>query len=165
MMHNYVILSLLVLTLAMPFLVSCEKAPKDTTAEDSQAMNAINKQFADNFNSGNISAVAALFAEEAKLLPPNSPIIVGREGIQAFYQGGFDAGVVDARITMTVLNVLGDEAYQVGTYTNRILPEEGEAIVDSGKYVTILKREKGIWKINVGIFNSSLPLPVPEEEE
>jgi len=122
-----------------------------------------NKQFADNFNSGNIAAVAALFAEEAKLLPPNSPMIVGREDIQAFYQGGFDAGVVDAQITMTDLNVLGDEAYQVGNYTNRILPEEGEAISDSGKYVTILKRDKGTWKINVGIFNTSLPLPVPEE--
>ena len=164
MIHNHPILSLLVLTLAVTFLVSCEKAPKDTTAEDSRAIKAASKQYIDNFNSGNSAAVAALYAEEAKILPPNSPMIVGREGIQAFYQGGFDAGVVDARITMTVLNVLGDEAYQIGTYTNRILPEEGEAIVDSGKYVTILKRVNGSWKINVGIFNTNLPLPVPEEE-
>ena len=165
MIHKHPILRLLVIILAVPFLVSCTTAPPpDTTAEDLQTIKATSEQYAEAFNRGDAAAFAALFTEGAKLLPPNSPMIVGREGIQAFYQGGFDAGVVDARITMTVLNVLGDEAYQIGTYTNRILPEEGEAIVDSGKYVTILKRVNGSWKINVGIFNTNLPLPVPEEE-
>jgi len=51
MMHNHPILSLLALTLAVPFLVSCERAQKDTTAEDTQAIKAVNKQFADNFSS------------------------------------------------------------------------------------------------------------------
>ncbi len=41
-------------------------------------------------------------------------------------------------------------------------PEEGEAISDSGKFVTIWKRENGSWKVDVDIFNSSLPLPAPE---
>ena len=90
-------------------------------------------------------------------------MIVGRDGIQAFYQGAFDAGVEDAQITLTDLKVLGDEAYEIGNYTNRILPEEGAAIVDSGKYVVILKRENGSWKMDVGIFNTNLPLPAPEK--
>jgi len=61
------------------------------------------------------------------------------------------------------LSVNGDMAYVVGKYTLTIQSEEGEAIGVSGKYVWILKRENVTWKINVGIFNNSPPLPAPEE--
>ena len=44
MNHNHPILSLLVLTFAIPFLVSCGKAAKDTTAEDNQAIKAASRQ-------------------------------------------------------------------------------------------------------------------------
>ncbi|MCH8289164.1 MAG: hypothetical protein IID12_08680, partial [Candidatus Marinimicrobia bacterium] len=40
--------------------------------------------------------------------------------------------------------------------------EEGEAISDNGKFVDLWKRENGTWKIDVNIFNSSVPLPAPE---
>ena len=165
MIHNHPILSLLVVMLAMPFLVSCEKAPKDTTAENREAINAINKRFADNFNSGNIAGVAALFTKEAKLLPPKRSMIVGKEGIQAFNQAGIDAGVGDLRFTVIDLSVNGDMAYVVGKQTVTIQPEEGEAISENNKYVWILKREKGSWKIDIAIWNHSVPLPVPEKEE
>ena len=164
MIHNHPILSLLVLTLAVPFLVSCTTAPPpDTTAEDSQAINAVRKQFTDAFNQGDAAAVAALYTEEANLLPPNSPMIVDRKGIQAFWQNGIDAGGRDLQLTVIELSVNGDMAYEVGKYTLTIQPEEGEAISDNGKYLVIWKRENGSWKVDVAIFNSSLPLPAPEE--
>ncbi len=163
MIQNRPILSLLVLTLALPFLVSCERVAKDSSAEDIQAIKAVRKQFTDAFNRGDAAAVAALFTEEAKRLPQNRPMIVGREGIQASFQAGHDAGVGDLQATVIELSVSGDMAYVVGKYTLTIQPEEGEAISVSGKYVWIFKRENGSWKINVGIFNNSPPLPAPEE--
>ena len=163
MIHNHPILSLIVIMLAVPFLVSCAPAPPDTTAEDSQAINAISKQWVDAFNRGDAAAVVALYTEEAKLLPPNSPMIVGRESIQASFQADFDAGEYDLQLTVIDLHVNGDMAHEVGKYTLTIQPEEGEAISDSGKYVWIWKRVNGSWKVDVLIWNSSLPLPVPEE--
>ena len=165
MKHNHPIFYLLVLTLTVPFLLSCTTAPPpDTTTEDLQAIKAVSQQFADNFNSGNIAALAALYAEEAKLLPPNSPSIVGKESIQAFFQASYDAGVGDLQITVIELSVSEDMAHKVGKYTLTIQPEEGEAISDSGKYVWIWKRVNGSWKVDVLIWNSSLPLPTAEEE-
>ena len=165
MIHNHPILYLLVLTLAVPFLVSCTTAPPpDTTAEDSQAIRAATKQFVDAINRGDAAAVAAHYTEEAKRLPPNRQMIVGRESIQAHYQGIFDAGVSDLQLTVIDLHVNGDMAHVVGKYTVTIQPDEGEAISDNGKYVDIWKRENGSWKLDVVIFNSSIPLPVPEEE-
>ena len=164
MIHNHPILYLLVLMLAVPFLVSCTTAPPpDTTAEDSQAIRAATKQFVDAINRGDAAAVAAHYTEEAKRLPPNRQMIVGRESIQAHYQGIFDAGVSDLQLTVIDLHVNGDMAHVVGKYTVTIQPDEGEAISDNGKYVDIWKRENGSWKLDVVIFNSSIPLPVPEE--
>jgi len=165
MRHKYPSLSLLVIMLAVPFLVSCTTAPPpDTTAEDIKAIKAANERWVDAINQGDAAAVAALYTEEAKLLPPNRQMIVGREGIQAHYQGIFDAGGRDLQLTVIELSVNGDMAHEVGKYTLTIQPEEGEAISDNGKYLVIWKRENGSWKVDVAIFNSSLPLPVPEEE-
>ena len=163
MRHNHPTLSLLVLMLAVPFLVSCTTAPPpDTTAEDSQAIRAASKQWEDNFDSGDLAAFAAHYTVEAKVLPPNSPIIVGRESIQEFFQGFYDAGGRDLQLTVIDLHVNGDMAHVVGKYTVTIQPDEGEAISDNGKYVEIWKRENGTWKMNTATWNTSLPLPVPE---
>ena len=152
MKHNHPILSLLVIMLVVPFLVSCEKAPQDTTAEDRQAVKAVSKQWVDNYNSGNLAALVALYTEEAKLLEPNSQMIVGRESIQAIYQGFIDAGDRDLQHTTIDLQVSGDMAYVVGKSTT------------GNKYVEIWRLEDGTWKMDVDIWNSSVPLPVPEEE-
>ena len=166
MIHNHPIHYLLVLMLAVPFLVSCTTAPPpDTTAEDSQAIRAATKQFVDAINRGDAAAVAAHYTEEAKRLPPNRQMIVGRESIQAHYQGIFDAGVSDLQTTVIDLHVSGDMAHDVGKYSLTIQPEEGETFSVSGKFVTIWKRENGSWKIDVDIWNSSVPLPIAEEEE
>ena len=164
MLHNHPIIYLIVLTLAVPFLFSCTTAPPpDTTAEDSQAIRAASKQWEDNFDSGDLAAFTTHFTEEAKRLPQNRPMIVGRESIQASFQTGFDAGVGDLQDTVIELSVSGDMAYVLGKYTLTIQPEEGEAISVIGKYVTIWNRENGSWKYDVDIWNSSVPLPVPEE--
>jgi len=53
---------------------------------------------------------------------------------------------------------------QITKYTLTIQPEEGDAISDNGKYVEIWKRENGSWKMDVDIWNSSVPLPTAEVE-
>ena len=165
MIHNHPILSLLVLTLAVTFLVSCTKAPApDTSAEDSRAVEAASAQWVDAFNQGDTAALAALYTEEARLLPPNSQMIVGREGMQAFFQGSFDAGEADVQLTVIELSVSGDMAHVVGEFTFTLQPEEGEAISDNGKYLEIWKRVNGSWMMDVDIWNTSVPLPAPEEE-
>ena len=166
MIHNRPILYLLVIMLAVPCMLSCSTAPPPgTSAEDLQAIKAASEQVINANNQGDAAAVAALYTEEAKRLPPNSQMIVGRESIQASVQAAFDAGAGDLRITMIELSVSGDMAHEVGKFTLTIQPEEGEAISESGKYVTIWKRVNGNWKIDVLIWNSSVPLPVPDEDE
>ena len=166
MIHNHRILSLFVIMLAVPFLVSCTTAaPPDTTAEDSQAIKAAGAQWVDTFNRGDAAALASLYTEEATLLEPNSPLVVGRENIQAIFQGFFDTSAMELQLTLIELSVNGDMAHVVGKYALTIMPEEGDAISDNGKYVELWKRENGSWKMDVDIWNSSVPLPTAQEEE
>ena len=165
MIHNHPIISLLALMLAVPFLVSCTTAPPpDTSAADGEAIKAVSKQWVDAFNRGDAAAIAAIYTEDAKRFPPNSPMIVGRESIQAWIQVGLDAGIGNLQATMIELSINGDMAYEIGEYTLTIEPEEGEATGDSGNYVEIWKRVNGSWKISTDIFNISVPIPTAEEE-
>jgi ketosteroid isomerase-like protein len=42
-------------------------------------------------------------------------------------------------------------------------PEGGQAMIDKGKYLVVMKRQvDGSWKVAVDIWNSDLPQPVPK---
>jgi len=168
MIHSRPILYLLVIMLAVPFIVSCTTAPPppplDTSAEDSRAIETASAQWVDAFNKGDVAAFAALYTQEAKLLQPNIPMIVGRENIHANFQGFFEHGSRDIQLSVIELFANGDMAHKVGTYTLTIQPEEGESISDNGKYVEIWKRVNGTWMLDVDIWNTSVPFPVAEEE-
>ncbi len=157
MKYHRVALATFILTLPVLLFVSCERAPEDT-AEVRQAIEALNKQWEDAFNRGDAAAIAALYTEEARVLPPNGPTLFGKEAIQNFYQSGIDACGCDLQLTTLEVGVARDLAYEIGEYAS-IRPEEGEAMRDQGKYVYIWKRENGRWKLDVDIFNSSMPLP------
>ena len=51
----------------------------------------------------------------------------------------------------------GDMASEIGKYTLTIQPPGGETVTDRGKYLVVWKQEEGAWKIDIDIWNSSLP--------
>lgn len=123
-------------------------------------------KFVENFGKGDAAALARLYTEDAKLLPPGSPVIEGRAGIEEFWNGLLALG--PGELTLTVIESFGDGTvgYAVGKYTLKVEPEEGDPIEDEGKYVEILKRgPTGGWEIAVDIFNTSLAPAAAEEPE
>ena len=99
-------------------------------------------------------AASTLNTEQGQLLPPNADFMIGRQGIQAFWQGAMDAGIASAKIE--VLEVEGhlDTAIEVSKYT--LHAESGEEL-DAGKFIVIWKHVEGEWKLHRDIFNSSKP--------
>jgi ketosteroid isomerase-like protein len=67
-------------------------------------------------------------------------------------------------IKPTDTRVVGDVAYDVGTYSQSLMPMKGsgKTIDDKGKYVVLLKKDaSGGWAIAYAIYNSDMPLPPP----
>jgi uncharacterized protein (TIGR02246 family) len=127
-----------------------------TSTEVREAISAGNKRFMETFERGDAAGMATLYTENGQLLPPNTDIVSGRQGIQAFWQGAIDMGIKAMKLETTELEEHGDTAIAVGKYT---LSGEGDQVIDSGKYVVILKQEGGQWRLHRDIWNSSMPAP------
>ena len=123
-----------------------------------QAIEGTNGQFLDALGRGDAAGCAAAYAENGRVFPAGSPMVIGRRAIQTFWQGAIDAGAKAATLTILELEELGDTAIEIGTYTLDVRPPSGPPAKDEGKYVVIWKRQSdGTWKLAVDIFNTSLP--------
>ena len=117
-----------------------------------------NLKFGEAIRQGDATALADLYTEDATLLPPDSDMIKGRQGIETFWNGGLQIGIKDAILTTVDLSGSGDLAYEIGKFTLTIQPEEQEPIEQKGKYVVVWKQTAdGSWKLHVDIWNSSMP--------
>lgn len=153
----HALLFLLALSLA---LLSCAQPEKMDVAAVRKAIEAGNAKWVEAFNRGDAAGVAALYTDDATLLPPNSEMVQGKQGIQDFWNGGIQMGLKDAALTTVDVGGSGDTAYEIGKYTLKIQPAGQEGMTDSGKYLVVWKRQAdGTWKLHVDIWNSSMPMP------
>ncbi len=121
-----------------------------------------NLKFGEAIRQGDAAALAALYTEDATILPPNSDMIQGMAGIMEFWNSVIQMGVTDA--ALTTVDVMGADglAYEVGNYAMTIQPEGQEPVEDMGKYVVVWKLQAdGSWKMHVDIWNTSMPPPPP----
>jgi uncharacterized protein (TIGR02246 family) len=99
--------------------------------------------------------VAAFYAQNAVMMPPDQPIVKGRKQIQTFFQGLIDHGLSRLQIKTTNIEGAGEFAYGRGTYTLEITPPDGPPVHDSGKYVVVYRRQRDrSWRAIVDIYNS-----------
>jgi hypothetical protein len=76
-----------------------ESVPVMDLAQVRQAIEETNVKFGEAVRLGDAAAIAGLYSEDARLLPPNSEMIEGREGIETFWGGGLQMGIKDAILT------------------------------------------------------------------
>jgi uncharacterized protein (TIGR02246 family) len=99
------------------------------------------KGFEDAAKAKNAAGMAAFYADDATLLPPGSPMIKGRAGIQAFWQSFLAAGAAEPVLHTVSVESSGDLAYEIGTY-DAIVPKAGGGTErSSGKYLVVWKRQ------------------------
>jgi len=123
------------------------------------AVKAIADSYVKASLAGDAKAIAALYADDATEMPPNQPSIKGRAAIEQYYTKTM-TGV--KLTTFTIAHVesraSGDVAYDVGTYQQSLTPPGATTPVkESGKYVVLLKRTGGAWKVTHAIYNSDQP--------
>lgn len=122
-----------------------------------QALERIDRRWEQAANRGDAAGVAALYTDNAYLLPPNAEIAQGTDEIRRVLQAYIDLGLGNVRFTRVHVNVSGDLAYEVGRYSLEIAPQ-GQRITDNGKYIIVAERQPdGGWKLVADIFNSSEP--------
>jgi uncharacterized protein (TIGR02246 family) len=139
-------------------LAGCSRAAPATS--DRKAVEATVSRYVEATNHGDAKALAALYDDDAVLLPPDHQPIRGRDAIGEFWRQGTDEGL---QVTTLRLDVGGGIGYIVGQYT---LPETDEEPADSGKTVMCLRRQRdGSWKVTADIWNSSVSDDSTDDED
>ena len=121
--------------------------------EARQAIEAMNAEFIDAYNRGDVAATAAGYAEHCAVLAPNQPTVLGRQAIETLFKGMIEE--IGGTVSFEIVEVVeaGDLAYQWTTYSL-----EGGKESDAGQLVEIFNRQAdGSWKIRLSIFNSDNP--------
>jgi len=150
--QNFILNSILLS--ALLFLFSCTQ-PQVDNSRIREAIVSANQKFMENVKSGNSEGLASLYTEDGQLFPSNSDIVMGKQAIQDFWQGGFDMGIKSATLKTIEVEGMGNVAYEVGKYT---LFADGNQMIDTGKYIVIWKKEAGQWKLHRDIWNTSMPV-------
>jgi ketosteroid isomerase-like protein len=108
------------------------------------------------FNASDAVALAALYSETAILMPPNEPMVSGRNEIQAW----FERALVRLRIVriVPIESTAGSgHAFQIGTFTTPVSSGDERSTLP-GKYVLLLTNHNGEWKIQNDIWNLDQPI-------
>ena len=121
-------------------------------------VNAVAQAFHDGVANRDVAALADLYHEDARFLPPDMEPAEGREAIQAAMQTLLDMGASTLDVEPLDVREAGNYTIEYGRYTLGI-EAEGTEMTVIGKYVVVHETRDGTTKIVFDIFNSNAPVP------
>jgi len=135
-----------------------EPAPAATTSTeaDDEALRELSRQGVAEFNAGNLDGLMALYADDAVHMPPNNPIIIGKDSLRSGFEEFLAANTSELSSTVEDIGVSGDWAFLRLSYTQSITPKDGgDTTQEVGKWVLILERQADdSWRITTDIWNA-----------
>lgn len=140
-------------------LAACAPAGNTVTEADLAEVRAHRVAFAEAMRTGDHDALAAIYAEEAVILPNNEPMIRGRMAYRETLNNAPD--IADFVMSGEELTPLGGDAVLVTGHYNITMLERGAelALQGQGKYLEVWVRQGEEWKLGWDIWNTNLPMP------
>ncbi len=124
------------------------------TASDSSLIHEASRQFSAAYMRGDAAAMTGLYTSDATIFPERSVALSGHEAIRKYWTLPPGRRVTHHSATPTRIVVDGGHAFDYGVY--EISGErDGKAWGPvRGKYVIVWRREKGMWRMELDIWNS-----------
>lgn len=128
------------------------------TAADSTAIRRQAERWVEAARQEDADALAALYTEDAIMLPPGAPPITGRDRIRSLFARQFARSEGTYEFQTYELVVTGDWAYRRGSYVATVDPAQGDAVRLEDKFIDIWRRSPdGEWRIARDIWNHTAP--------
>ncbi len=143
-------------------VTSCAPPPGNQFTEaDEATIRASEEDFQEAIDTRDWAAIAALYTDDAVLMPPGQPTVKGQTGVEAWHAATPEG--VHVQLAVVEISGSGDMAYVHGTYT-MTMPAGDTTATATGKYLEIRNRQAdGSWPISVDIFNADAPTGPPPE--
>ena len=138
-------------------LTACTPAPPDLQAEQAALMQ-VSRDWAQAAATGNAERIASYWADDAVVMPPNQPAIVGKAAIREFVRTslaipGFS---VTWEPEQASIAGSGDVGYLVERNQFTLKDANGTLLTLRGKAATIWRKDaNGAWKCVVDIWNDN----------
>jgi ketosteroid isomerase-like protein len=146
------------LIMSFVFAAACSgPAPEEFTTKDAGTIRQQHEAFVTAFNAKQNDAILNLYAENSVFMPPNEPIIRGKDALKHFYEELFKRGATNLRMDIAEVSGHGPLAYQSGNYEMDLKPDTGTPGRDRGKYLFVLRKMQIGWKYEYTMWNSDLP--------
>jgi uncharacterized protein (TIGR02246 family) len=133
-------------------IIGCLSVGSPALAQNRATIEKLNDAWTAAFNKGDAAAVAALYTEDAYVLPPGSAMVKGRAAIEAFWRQAAQQ-MTDAKLTtLDVLPLGRSAAREIGTVTLKTKSQPPQEVV--GKYVVVWRKIGRDWKLATDIWNT-----------
>jgi len=121
-------------------------------------VDAVAQAFHDGVANRDAEALASLYADDGRFLPPGMEPCEGRSEIRAAMQQLLDMGASSLDIEPLDVREAGESTIEYGRYALGIEPPGAEAVTQVGKYVVVHEPQAdGSMKITFDIFNANTP--------
>jgi uncharacterized protein (TIGR02246 family) len=133
-------------------IIGCLSVGSPALAQNKATIEKLNDVWTAAFNKGDAAAVAALYTEDAYVLPPGSAMVKGRAAIEAFWRQAAQQ-MSDAKLTTVDVLPLGrSAAREIGTVALKTKSQPPQEVV--GKYVVVWRKIGRDWKLATDIWNT-----------
>mgnify|MGYP000660478633 CR=1 FL=1 len=157
--------------LAMLGLAACapgpgaKPSPALATDEDVKAMRTAAQARLEALQAGDIERYLSVYQDDAVIVPPHSPEIIGKAGARSRLTEAFKEISIEAASDSREYEILGPEwIAERGRYSWTVTPKEkGQPFDDSGNFMLLWHKGKdGSWRIAWEMWTSSRPLVEPK---
>jgi ketosteroid isomerase-like protein len=145
-------------------IAACTPAPgkPDLDAEKAALMQA-SRDWAATIPTGNVDSILSYWSDDAVVMPPDEPAIVGKAAIRAFVTGMF--AIPGFSITwepeQAMISASGDMGYLIERNSATFSDSTGAKVTQLAKAVTVWRKDaQGQWKCVVDTWNNVMAHPV-----
>ncbi|MCB8933037.1 MAG: SgcJ/EcaC family oxidoreductase [Fimbriimonadaceae bacterium] len=126
------------------------------TAEDKAAIESLSNSFGEAMKAGDWDTLAAAYAEDAIMYPPDAPAVNGREAIKKSFSEF--PPVKDFVAEIHEIDGYGDLAFLRGSAVLTMTTPDGKEAKAAGKYIEIYRKQSdGKWLMVRDIYNMDAP--------
>ena len=116
---------------------------------------AAQDRLADAVSARDPQRAAALYTEDARLIPQGAPVCADRSAIAGFFAGAFENGIVGARFITEEVDGDDTQATETGRYELYAAPPGGGRVMAAdGRYLVVWRKRGGEWRIHRDMFNT-----------
>lgn len=133
--------------------------PAVSRAEEEAKLRAADIAWSEAAGKKDAEAVAGFMTDDGSTLPPNQPILTGKDAVSKGWQDMLSLTDSEVKWVPTQVQVSesGDMGFTTGTYTLTFTDPAGAKVNDKGKYLEMWKKVDGEWKCYLDMYSSDMP--------